>query len=323
MVELTKLSIMENKKILVFGGSGYLGRAIIDRYGTNNQLLIFSRDEAKHWELHNSIKDRSFQTFIGDIRNKDRVLECIKQFNPECILIVSALKQIPICEIYPSESIQTNIIGVQNIVDACLQCRDIKKCLFISSDKACSPVNVYGMCKAIAEKIMAAASIHSERTKFLTVRYGNVLNSTGSIIPLFKKQCGQKTPITVTNEYMTRYVMTYSDSLDLIDNTLEHGETGDIWIPILPSMQVIHLAEIFSETYNNAITITGIRPGEKIHEELVNTTESHKTNRHNNFYVIKPSFSLHRNNESFNYNSSQEILDKETLKTHILNQNLL
>lgn len=300
--------------MLIFGGSGYLGRAIIDRFGVKNNLLIYSRDEAKHWELHNSIRNRNFRTYIGDIRNRERVSACIHEFKPQYILIVSAMKQIPACETQPHESILTNIIGIQNIIDTCLMHDSVEKCLFISSDKACSPVNVYGMCKAIAEKIMTAASLQNQSTKFLTVRYGNVLNSTGSIVPLFKKQCQSHEHITVTDVNMTRFVMTYNDSLNLIEDALTHSDSGDIWIPILPSMRVIHLAEIFSEKYNVPIRIVGIRPGEKIDEELVNSTEGYRTIRQNeSYYVIKPSFSAIRNNDTFIYNSRQRNIAKSEL----------
>lgn len=319
---------LKHKKILIFGGTGYLGNALVPHYaGEYNDVMVFSRDEAKHWNMAQKFKSLNITNFIGDCRDKSRVREAFRTFYPNVVLIVSALKQIPFCETYPYESIQTNVVGVQNIVDCCSEFRVVDTCLFISSDKACSPVNAYGMCKALSEKIMAAAAPQNKQTRFLTVRYGNVADSTGSILPLFRMQCKNGQPLTITSNEMTRFVMTYKDSLKLIDKTIECGASGDIWIPILPSMRIRDLAEIFVERFGATIKEIGIRPGEKIHEELVNITEGHKVKMEKvddgYYYVIKPSLDNFYSPDTFTYVSNQVVLEKNQLSSYLEENGLL
>ena len=181
-----------HKKFLIFGGTGSLGKKLIDRLLPTNNVVVYSRDEAKHWTCRNALtnsdlKDRTqhLQFFVGDVRDRDRVSDTIRQVRPDIVIIAAALKQVDTCELSPSESIMTNLIGTQNIIDAVNKSNAVSSVMFVSTDKACSPVNVYGMCKATSERIVTSqAQSGRSDVRYLVVRYGNVLESRGSIIPL-------------------------------------------------------------------------------------------------------------------------------------------
>lgn len=313
---------------LIFGGTGSLGKKLIQRLLPSEQVAVYSRDEAKHWTIKNELADSNrvndLQFFVGDIRDKRRISDVIRQVNPKRIIIAAALKQVDTCELSPSESINTNIIGTQNVIDAVNELDQrvaLNAVCFVSTDKACSPVNTYGMCKAISERIVTSQSRTGlKHVKYVAVRYGNVLESRGSIIPLFKYQCENSSHITVTDPSMTRFVMTLDESVTLILKALEHGESGTTWIPRLPSMFVGDLAKIFSERYNKQIKIIGHRPGEKMHEDLINEAESTRTayKFEHDCYVIQPAYkpgSL----EQFKYSSNDSCLSYEDLKQLLSN----
>ena len=314
------------KKVLIFGGSGSLGKTLIKRFMSDKEVFIFSRDEAKHWTIRNEMSDmpdfRNVKFLIGDIRDKDRVIQSILTIDPDIIIAAAALKQVDVCERDPKESILTNMLGAQNIVDAVENIENItgkdRTVLFVSTDKACSPVNVYGMCKAISERLVTSMSMKENlRSRFIAVRYGNVLESRGSIIPLFRYQAENSECFTVTDPEMTRFVMTLDQSVDLIKDALENAESGETFVPKLPAMRIGDLAEIFSKTYGKPIKITGLRPGEKIHEVLINETESSRCSVVKNRFVIKNSLSQ-ASGEMFEYNSSQDVLSLESLEKHLV-----
>jgi len=320
---------MKNKRLLIFGGSGSLGIALIKRLIDKNKLSIFSRDESKHWKIKNKIKSSNISFAIGDIRDYCRVKEVIVKEKPDIIIIASALKYVDVCELTPQESILTNINGPQNVVNAVVNKIDIlpnlETVLMVSTDKACEPINVYGMCKALAERLTVDNYRYFQTPKFLVTRYGNVLQSRGSIIPLFMYQAQnpEEKYFTLTREDMTRFLMTLDDSVKLILDAIEKGESGETWIPRLKSMRVKDLVELFSEIYKKPIKIIGIRPGEKIHESLINQTESIRTVNTGKQYIIKP---IHENKiynvELYNYNSSQNIMDKNSLFTYLDSLNI-
>lgn len=266
--------------------------------------------------------DNALQFFVGDIRDLNRVKEVIRQCQPDVIIVAAALKQVDTCELSPFESVQTNLLGTQNIVRAVTELSPLligAKVLFVSTDKACSPVNVYGMCKATSERLITSqAKTGPKSIKFLCTRYGNVLESRGSIIPLFKYQADHGQFITVTDPNMTRFLMTLDDSVDLIKFALSHGTNGETWIPRLPSMRVGDLAEIFAERSGKPIKIIGLRPGEKQHEDLINESESVRTREmaDKKHYAIGPAF-LAGNGQSFKYTSADDVMSKETLKQHL------
>lgn len=313
-----------SNKILIFGGTGSLGQALIRRLGNDNELLLFSRDEAKHWTIKNKLKENQNVSFIvGDIRDKDRVLSSIIQTRPNVIIIASALKQIDTCEIAPFESVQTNIIGIQNVVKSVVdnyeKLSELKSVLLVSTDKACAPTNVYGMCKSISERIITSTQLYLSGPKFVGVRYGNVLESRGSIIPLFKHQVENQSHITVTNPEMTRFIMTLDESIDLIEATLEDASHGEIWLPKIVSMRILDLAEIFAEKYNKKIKIIGSRPGEKTHEDLINETESVRVRFENDYYKMEPILKNSANfaTTTFTLSSSQNLLSKVQLQEYM------
>lgn len=314
---------MKNEKILIFGGTGSLGQALIQRYAAFNELILFSRDEAKHWTLKNNLsKNFNVKFIVGDVRDKNRIQESLMQSMPTIVIMASALKQVDTCELSPYESVQTNLLGTKNIVDSVStlgnKLKDLKGVLLVSTDKACAPTNVYGMCKAIAERIVTAESKYQKDIKFICVRYGNVLESRGSIIPLFKHQVLHGDFLTVTHQEMTRFMMTLDQSIDLIQQAIENGSTGEIWIPKIKSMRILDLAEIFSDKFHKPIKVTGIRPGEKLHEDLISAPESIRTRRLVDNFVIETPFSdFNPANKIFTYSSNGDILEKKVLSNYL------
>ena len=316
---------MKDKRVLIVGGTGSLGKTLIGRLKDNNTVGIFSRDEAKHWTIKNNLGSNSkVDFFVGDIRDYDRLESVFFQFNPEIIIVAAALKQVDTCELSPDESIKTNIDGPKNIVEIIkknagrLSCNTV---LMVSTDKACEPVNVYGMCKSISERIVTSQSALFSNTsiRFIGTRYGNVLDSRGSIIPLFKYQSLNNESITITDNNMTRFVMTLDESVDLILEAIKNCKSGEILIPKLKSMKIRDLAEIYSEISNKPITVMGIRPGEKIHEKLVCEAESLRARDIKTHYVLDSSISSLRKDSSsiFEYSSDCDVLEKEELRRYL------
>jgi len=290
-------------RTLVFGGTGSLGRKLIDRLLPTGDVAVYSRDESKHWTIKNELqsgplasRSDGLRFYVGDVRDKSRIQDVIRQYKPETIIVAAALKQVDTCELSPSESILTNLIGTENVINAVNslgQDQIVEAVLFVSTDKACSPVNVYGMCKAISERVVTSQAQTGEKhVRFLAVRYGNVLESRGSIVPLFKYQGMFGTQLTVTDPNMTRFLMTLDDSVDLIQKALLNGRSGETWIPRLPAMRVGDLAEIFSAKHSKPIKIIGLRPGEKQHEDLINSSEGVRTRLSGDEknYIIGPAF---------------------------------
>lgn len=316
-------------RYLIFGGTGSLGKKLIDRLLPTDNVFVFSRDEAKHWTIKNELasgdKPTSLEFYVGDIRDLNRVKDVIRQVKPNRIIIAAALKQVDTCELSPNESVSTNLVGTQNVIQAVneLEQPDLEAVLFVSTDKACSPVNVYGMCKAVSERIVTSqARTGLSSVRYLAVRYGNVLESRGSIIPLFKHQAEYAKFLTVTDPNMTRFVMTLDDSVDLILCAFMNGKSGMTWIPRLPAMKIGDLAEIFSERANKPIKYIGLRPGEKAHEDLVNESESVRTTEFGRHYIIGPAFDA-GSRQKFTYTSADDVMSKEQLYYHLQSLNIL
>ena len=296
--------MLARQTILIIGGSGSLGNQLIETYLGANQIINYSRDENKHWSMdlkYASKGGERLKHVIGDIRDATKIKQTLLRHRPSIIIIAAALKHIDRCEYEINESINTNIIGIQNVLDAVetnldVLCPKLSTICFISTDKACSPVNVYGMCKSICEGLMVEKAKYIDRVKFVTVRYGNVLNSRGSIIPILETRCQNGNELTLTSEQMTRFIMTLEESVALIEYAILYGQSGEIVIPKLRAMKIKHLFELFGRKYNKPIKITGLRSGEKIHEALINETQSLRTivspptARGITYYHIKPSF---------------------------------
>lgn len=279
--------LLTNKKVLIFGGTGSLGRALIGRLAATNRVHVFSRDESKHWTLRNELPPEWNVTFhVGDVRDYGRVLQVIDEVDPWVVISAAALKHVDVCESTPTESLETNVRGPQNIANACVakmrRGGDIHVVLQVSTDKACEPVNVYGMCKALAERVFTSQPLlnpsrGSGFPRFVVVRYGNVLESRGSILPLFRWQAEHRRAFTVTDPNMTRFVMTLDDSVDLICAAITSGVHGQTWIPRIPAMRIGDLAELFSERFGKPVERIAVRPGEKLHEDLIGRTEAART----------------------------------------------
>ncbi len=293
--------IFEGKTILLFGGTGSLGKTLINKLLNSNnynckQVIVFSRDEAKQYFLRQSLNDQGVQKkisfYIGDIRDKSslkHVIQC-----SDIVLNLAALKHIPPYEYMPLEAIKTNLLGVQNIIDIILNVNNnVELFLQISTDKACKPVNVYGMTKALAERIVIGANQLDSPTSFLCVRYGNVLQSRGSMLPFFKKRVKNGLPFLLTDERMTRFLMTLEESAHLIFRTISRNIRRTITVPKLNSVRIVDIIDIMKEHYlrpDLEVNIIGMRPGEKIHEVLIGEEEISRTKIIDNDFIIFPSY---------------------------------
>ncbi len=323
--------MFENKTILLFGGSGSLGHEFITKHIGKNKIVNFSRDEHKHWKMSLKFKNPNLSFIIGDMRNYTSVETAIKRVQPHIIIIMAALKHIDRLEYQIEECIQTNTQGPINIVNSVERLNNeltqLETVVMVSSDKACEPTNAYGLCKALAETAIIEKALHIKDRKFVNIRYGNVLNSSGSIIPgLHEKGLDPDVKeFTLTHPEMTRFVMTLAQSVELIEHAIQYGESGDTIIPTLISMNLIDLFEIFSTKYNKPIRITGIRPGEKMLESLISETQSMRliTDK-DGYYHIKPPFSGYFNNENVrNYNSKMNPLSRKQLEDYLNERQLL
>ena len=311
-------------KYLVIGGTGSLGKALIRRLSGQNKVGIYSRDEAKQWMIKNEQRgNKNLDFFVGDIRDYDRVENVLIRYNPEIIIIAAALKQVDTCELSPEECIKTNIDGPCNVIKAIeknisfLNCKTV---LMVSTDKACEPVNIYGMCKATSERMVTSRSafFDNDKIKFIATRYGNVLDSRGSIIPLFKYQAKHNDCITLTHKDMTRFVMTLDESVDLILDAIESGKSGELWIPKLRSMRIFDLAQIYAEMSGKEIKYISLRPGEKLDESLISIPESPRARDLGKYYALTPSHQKISGELSFfNYKSSDDMMTKSDLKEYL------
>ncbi len=325
------------KSILIIGGTGSLGNALVQRYLTDHILYIYSRDESKHWKMKIDYQYHPNLRFvIGDIRNKEKVTQTLLRIKPNVVIIAAAMKHIDQCEYEVNESIETNMMGTKNVLNAVEENLTVLRGVletvcFISTDKACSPVNVYGMCKAISEGLMVEKSRYIPEIKFVTVRYGNVLNSNGSIIPMLHK-IGQNADIQefkLTHPGMTRFVMTLEQSVDLIAHAIDFAQSGDIVIPELISLNVRDLLEIFSEIYKKPVVVSGLRAGEKLLESLINETQSYRIQfqdpvEKKGYIYIRPSYVNYFDDSSVrDYNSTINPLSKEELHQYLVDLKLI
>jgi FlaA1/EpsC-like NDP-sugar epimerase len=278
---------------------------------------------------YNNHKNLHF--IIGDIRDQDKIRQVLLRYNFDIIILAAAMKHIDLCEYESHECINTNLVGTQNVLNEIENniklLTNLKTVCFVSTDKACSPVNIYGMTKALSELLIVEKSKYVLGIKFVCVRYGNVLNSRGSILPMLHK-IGQSNDIPffkLTDERMTRFVMTLTQSVDLIEHAILFAESGDIVIPKLISCKIKDLIEIFSEIYNKPVILDKLRPGEKMLESLINETQSMRLELNNNGYIyIKPSYkNIISINEIKDYNSTINPLNKIELKEYLQKLNLI
>lgn len=281
---------MSNKRLLITGGTGSFGNAYLNRVINNSkfsEIFIFSRDEKKQDDLRKKINTDKVKFFIGDVRDINSVNHVVK--NVDYIFHAAALKQVPSCEFFPIEAVKTNILGTENVLNAA-EIFGIKKVVILSTDKAAYPINAMGMSKALMEKVMIAKSrMLNNKSTFCGTRYGNVMGSRGSVIPLFISQIKNNKDLTITNSNMTRFMMSLDDAVDLVDYAFENANQGDLFVKKSPASTIKMLAAALIEIFNSKSKIReiGIRHGEKMHETLVTKEEMLKSENLRDHYRIK------------------------------------
>lgn len=325
--------MIEGKEILIIGGTGSLGKTITKELIHNHKprgIRIYSRDEFKQWEMKKEMQDTNYwkgndgigvSFLVGDVRDCKRLNRAMN--GVDIVINAAAMKQVPACEYNPIEAVKTNIHGAENIIDCAID-NKVKNVMHISTDKAVEPINLYGATKTVAEKLFVHANVYTgdHGTKFSCCRYGNVLGSRGSIIPLFKEQI-EKGYVTITDPDMTRFWITLDQVAKFILNSICEMQGCEIFIPKMPSMLITELAKSLSKGKDIDYKIIGMRQGEKLHECLVSKYESIYTKQYNDKYIINI-FGVEQD-EIFEYNSLKNTwnLSKEELSHILLKENLL
>jgi len=330
---------LDNKRVLITGGTGSLGQSLVRRLltgelGQPTSITVFSRDEAKQHYMRLNYMQRTAATDeiiyqntqqslrfrIGDIRDYSSVVQAVK--TADVVFHTAALKQVPVCEYYPFEAVQTNVLGPQNLVRAIKETNtSVEAVIGISTDKACKPVNVMGMTKALQERVLIQANLECPDTRFMCVRYGNVISSRGSVIPLFLDQLNRNLDITITHQQMTRFLISLDSAVDTVFSALQFGNKGETFVPNVPAARVVDIAEALATNQGKHLSLnfTGVRPGEKLHEILVSEEERHRTTERHGYYIICPVVPELRDSEigappfSSEYSSENITLNVSTL----------
>ena len=296
---------LDNKRVLITGGTGSLGKVLVRRIlsgqlGSPQSVIVFSRDEAKQHEMrmdylnHRAATDevmyhnfeRTLQFKIGDVRDFHSVAQALRSV--DIVFNAAALKQVPACEYFPFEAVKTNIEGAENIVRAITELElGVESVVAISTDKACKPTNVMGMTKAIQERIFLAANISCPKTRFIAVRYGNVLASRGSVVPLFIDQIAAAGPVTLTDKNMTRFLLTLDQAVDTVFEALQFAAAGETYIPKIKAALIQDVAAALIGSKKIQVIESGIRPGEKMHEIMISEEESVRTISRGDYFAIK------------------------------------
>ena len=292
--------MFNNKILLITGGTGSFGNAVLNKFLNTSikEIRIFSRDEKKQDDMRRKLNNPKVKFYIGDVRSPDSIHMAMS--GVDYVFHAAALKQVPSCEFFPVEAVKTNILGAENVLNAAIQ-NKVKKAIILSTDKAVYPINAMGMSKALMEKVMVALSrnVNESDTLLCGTRYGNVMASRGSVIPLFIEQIKKGLPITITDPEMTRYMMTLDNAVELVLYAFNHGRQGDIFVQKSPAATIQTLAQALIELYNSKseIRIIGTRHGEKLFETLVNREEMVKAVDLGNYYRIPA------DTRDLNYNS--------------------
>ncbi len=283
------MNAFKDKILLITGGTGSFGNAVLDRfldYGLK-EIRIFSRDEKKQDDMRNRLKNPTVKFYIGDVRDIRAVDQAV--MGVDYIFHAAALKQVPSCEFFPVEAVRTNVLGAENVMVSAAKYK-VKRLLVLSTDKAVYPINAMGLSKALMEKVMISRSrnLNDSGTVFCGTRYGNVMASRGSVIPLFREQIKNNNPITITDPEMTRFMMTLEDAVDLVIYAFENGQNGDIFVQKAPAATIKTLAEALTELYKSTVPIQtiGTRHGEKLYETLVNREEMVKALNMGDYFRI-------------------------------------
>lgn len=298
--------MLDGKKVLVTGGTGSLGQTLVRRLlsgelGKPAKIIVLSRDEAKQHDMRLRWKHNEYATDdviyhnheellqfrIGDVRDYPAVAAVVRDV--DVIFHAAAMKQVPTCEYFPYEAVMTNVIGAQNIVRALgEQEHNVEALIGISTDKACKPVNVMGMTKALQERVLLNSAMYLPNTRIMCARYGNVIASRGSVVPLFREQIRTGGPVTITDERMTRFLLTLDHAVDTVFEALRAGRSGEIFIRQAPAARVVDIAAAMIGDRKIKVVVNGIRPGEKLHEILVSEEECFRTCKRGDYYVIQP-----------------------------------
>ena len=339
--------MLNNKRVLVTGGTGSLGQVLVRRLlsgelGQAKKIIVFSRDEAKQHAMRmeymhrrsatDEIIYRNFEQLlefrIGDVRDFHSLSATLR--DADVVFNAAALKQVPTCEYYPFEAVRTNVGGPENIVRAIREHRlPVEVVIGISTDKACKPVNVMGMTKAIQERVFIRANMDCPDTRFICVRYGNVLASRGSVIPVFHEQVRNGGPMTITTREMTRFLLSLDQAVDTIFAAMREAGRGETYIPRVPSAKVVDIATALIGDRPIQIVFTGIRPGEKVHEILVSEEERFRTVERGSYYVILPMLPELRGSDERikpledEYSSAHNVMNLSTLKVLLRQQRLM
>ena len=323
--------MFNGKNILITGGTGSFGKKytkiLLEKYQPN-KIIIFSRDELKQYEMSQDYNDKCMRYFIGDVRDSDRLKKAMRDV--DFVIHAAALKHVPIAEYNPMECIKTNIYGAQNVIDAALE-NGVSKIIALSTDKAANPVNLYGATKLASDKLFVAANnlVGNQDTRFSVVRYGNVIGSRGSVVPYFQKLINEGSIfLPITDEKMTRFMITLEDGVNFVLKNFERMQGGEIFVPKIPSMRMVDLADAMAPNLEREII--GIRPGEKLHEIMCPADDSHLTFEFVDHFVIAPTITFTKRRDydhnilgemgtkvaqGFEYNSgnNKEWLEKEEL----------
>tara|TARA_Y100000817_G_scaffold308313_1_gene295864 strand:+ start:213 stop:1193 length:981 start_codon:yes stop_codon:yes gene_type:complete len=326
--------MFDGKKILITGGTGSLGQALTKRllnYDVD-AIRIYSRNENEQVKMQSKFSDERLRFLIGDIRDINRLERALEDI--DIVYHAAALKHVPIVEYNPFEAVQTNILGSQNVIDASLK-EDVETCICIGTDKAVSPLNTYGATKLLMEKLFVTASNYlnpeRHRTKFLAVRYGNVLGSNGSVVPKISQQISSGSKITITDPSMTRFNITMNEALNLIERATKNGNGSEVFIPKLDAYNLRDLIDALCDILDQNVNeeIISVRPGEKFHESLLNIDELRNTVETDMDYILYNDPSRNKNNyqktsmtEEYSSNNVK-LLSKDELKEIILNEKIL
>jgi len=312
--------MFKDKTLLITGGTGSFGNAVLQRFIDTGikEIRIFSRDEKKQDDMRRRLLNNKVKFFIGDVRDFNSISSALR--GVDYLFHAAALKQVPSCEFFPIEAVKTNVIGAENVMEAAIQ-NGVDKVIVLSTDKAVYPINAMGMSKALMEKVMVAKSRNSHKTVFCGTRYGNVMASRGSVIPLFIDQIKRNAPITITDPSMTRFMMTLDDAVDLVLYAFEHGDSGDIFVQKAPAATIVTLADALKSLYKskNPNKIIGTRHGEKLYESLVNREDMIKAEDMGGYYRI-PADTRDLNYEKYFSKGEEDMSKIEDYHSHNTNQ---
>ena len=310
--------MFKDKVLLITGGTGSFGNAVLDRFLHSDfaQIRVFSRDEKKQEDMRIALNNDKVKFYIGDVRNYDSVHDALR--GVDYVFHAAALKQVPSCEFYPMEAVRTNVLGAENVMRAAVD-HGVRRCVVLSTDKAVYPINAMGLSKAMMEKLMVAKSrlCDPERTVLCATRYGNVMASRGSVIPLFLKQLAEGREITITDPAMTRFLMSLEESVDLVLYAFEHARPGDIFVQKAPASTVGDLAEALRQITgrSNPVRVIGTRHGEKLYESLVSREEMARADDLGGYYRI-PADSRDLNYDKYFVEGETRISGSEDYTSH-------